>query len=221
MKNVNKLIPSIGTELKEVFEYVTSKGTPLCLYTYETANACYDRNSPLYVRDDENSKENYSLMDDVVSATYGRNMMDNKITIKYSVVYDVTEDMVELTIPIYITFWDSRISISTEVYFFKDINGFDSYRVVPYVSKGPKVVGKIEIPDGYNSPKDSCDRCGCETDSRYKIDIRNEDGAWSDERVCESCYDADMGDDSFKGYWYTDKNGNSAHSWDYEESIGE
>lgn len=29
------------------------------------------------------------------------------------------------------------------------------------------------------------------------------------------------GEDSFKGYWYTDKNGNASHSWDYEQSIGE
>ena len=34
-------------------------------------------------------------------------------------------------------------------------------------------------------------------------------------------HEAYMEDDSFKGYWYTDKDGNSAHSWDYEESIGE
>lgn len=32
---------------------------------------------------------------------------------------------------------------------------------------------------------------------------------------------ANMEDDSFKGYWYTDKNGNAYHSWDFEESIGE
>lgn len=24
-----------------------------------------------------------------------------------------------------------------------------------------------------------------------------------------------------EGYWYTDKNGNRCHTWDYEESIGE
>lgn len=28
-------------------------------------------------------------------------------------------------------------------------------------------------------------------------------------------------DGGFKGYYYTDKDGNSAHTWDFEESIGE
>ena len=28
-------------------------------------------------------------------------------------------------------------------------------------------------------------------------------------------------DEGFKGYFYTDKDGNRNHTWDYEESIGE
>jgi len=159
MKQINTLIPFLETEFKDVFDFVTSKGTPSCLYTYETCNACYSPNASLYVRDEENSKENYSLMKKVVTEVYGNTHMDNKITLRYIIdMWDLYDE-----VPIYITCWDGRISISTDVYFFRDIDGANSYRVVkPY-----------------------------------------------------------MEDKSFKGYWYTDKNGNASHSWDFEQSIGE
>lgn len=42
--------------------------------------------------------------------------------------------------------------------------------------------------------------------------------------ACDECGGLGQVEDNtepFKGYWYTDKDGNSAHSWDFEESIGE
>lgn len=90
--------------------------------------------------------------------------------------------------------------------------------------------------------------CG---DTRHILNVRDEVyGTWRQEKICDNCYYAQdyeefdkwcelyeansrdgvnsyrvvkpyMEDDSFKGYWYTDKNGNASHSWDYEQSIGE
>ena len=131
MQSINKLLP-VEVDFKEVFNFVTSHGTPLCLYTYETCNACYSSTSPLYVRDDENSQENYSIMDRAVRDTYGHSKMDNKITLKYSVPYDIDEDANFVYVPVYITFWDGRISISTEVCFFREIEGANAYRVVEF-----------------------------------------------------------------------------------------
>jgi len=135
MEQINNVL-SCGTDFHEVFDCVVN-GTPVCLYTYETANACYSATSPLlYIINEVNSGYNYALMKHVVTEAYGRNKMDNKITLKYSVPYDVNEDGDLLEIPVYITCWDGRISISTDVYFFRDITGFDAYRVVMPHSNG-------------------------------------------------------------------------------------
>lgn len=64
----------------------------------------------------------------------------------------------------------------------------------------PKVICKIVIPEDYNSSVDEhvCEMCGWDTDdsygdSRHTIRVRDEVyGTWSDQRVCVSCYHADI-----------------------------
>lgn len=63
----------------------------------------------------------------------------------------------------------------------------------------PKVVGKIELPEGTLIDNDcECELCGWDTDdswgdSRHIIKVRDEIyGTWSEQRVCESCYHADI-----------------------------
>lgn len=143
MRPVNTLIPSLGTNFYEVFEYVT-KATPICLYTYETCNANYNRDG-LYVEDrDDNSGYKYDLVKKAVTEAYGHNKMDNKITLHYSVPYDINGDGDFVEVDIYVTFWDGRISISSTVFFFREITGHNAYRIV---MPQPKVVGRIELPE--------------------------------------------------------------------------
>lgn len=148
MKQINTLIPFLETDFHEVFNYVTSKGTPTCLYTYETCNACYSPNASLYVRYEESIHSDqypYCLIKQVVTELYGSGKMDNKITLRYLIdMWDV--DYEHYDVPIYITYWDGRISISTDVYFFRDIEGANSYRVVPY-AKG--VNGDLKAWEDY------------------------------------------------------------------------
>lgn len=63
----------------------------------------------------------------------------------------------------------------------------------------PRVVGKIELPEGTLIDNDcECELCGWDTDdrwgdSRHIIRVRDEVyGTWSEQRVCESCYHADI-----------------------------
>jgi len=139
MRPINNLIPCIGTDFHEVFDYVT-KATPICLYTYETCNANYNRDG-LYVedrdeRDDNKSNYKYGLIKQAVSETYGHNRMDNKITLAYSVPYDISEDGDLMEVNVYVTYWDGRISISSTVFFFREITGYNAYRVVMPQPKG-------------------------------------------------------------------------------------
>jgi hypothetical protein len=66
------------------------------------------------------------------------------------------------------------------------------------VDTSPKVVGKIKITEDSTSNDCDCELCGCETDdswgdSRYILKIRDEVyGTWSEQRVCENCYHADI-----------------------------
>ena len=67
------------------------------------------------------------------------------------------------------------------------------------VDNSPRVVGKIELPEGTLIDNDcDCELCGCETDdswgdSRHILKIRDEVyGTWSEQRVCENCYYADI-----------------------------
>ena len=66
------------------------------------------------------------------------------------------------------------------------------------VDNSPRVVGKIEITEDSNSNDCDCEFCGCETDSswgdsRHILKVRDEVyGTWSEQRVCENCYYADI-----------------------------
>jgi len=131
VKHSNTLIPSIGTDFQEVFEYVTSVATPICLYTYETCNANYNDDG-LYVESRDTGTDGYRMMDKEVTSLYGHNKMDNKITLKYE-IYKWDDDDNEYTVPVYITYWDGRISISSTVFFFREVTGYNSYRVVHFV----------------------------------------------------------------------------------------
>lgn len=66
-----------------------------------------------------------------------------------------------------------------------------STKRVPKVKGGPKVIGKIEIPDNYES-KPTCGNCGCyigKYDRTYITEVRDEVyGTWSKVEICESCY---------------------------------
>jgi len=165
MRHVNNLIPFVSSDFKQVFDSVINC-TPVSLYTYETCRAShYDAN--LYVENRENSTYNYGIIKQVVTDIYGWNKMDNKITLEYSVPYDISEDGDLMEATVYVTMWDGTITISDKVMFFRDVKGFDSYRkVMPYMQNDSEASG-------------------------------------------------------FEGYWFTDRNGNWSHTWDFEESIGE
>jgi hypothetical protein len=67
------------------------------------------------------------------------------------------------------------------------------------IDNSPRVVGKIELPEGSLIDNGcECELCGWDTDdscgdSRHIIRVRDEVyGTWSEQRVCESCYYADI-----------------------------
>jgi hypothetical protein len=67
------------------------------------------------------------------------------------------------------------------------------------VDNSPRVIGNIELPEGSLIDNDcECELCGWDTDdrwgdSRHIIRVRDEVyGTWSEQRVCESCYHADI-----------------------------
>lgn len=155
MKNSNTIFPSIDIEkhLVDSLGEILDNSTPVCLYTYDTARAAFNEEFYISSRNFEETNYTYRVMLEIVSQMYGRDRMDNKITLEFDYA----------GIPVYVSYHDNKISISNKVTFWSEIDGYNSYRVVkPY-----------------------------------------------------------MEDDSFKGYWYTDKNGNASHSWDFEQSIGE
>lgn len=165
MRHVNNLIPFVGSDFKQVFDSVINCN-PTCLYTYETCRASYSH-ANLYVKNRENSIYNHDIINQVVNDIYGWTSMDNKITLEYSVPYDISEDGDLMEVPVFVTLWDGTITISDKVTFFHDVKEVDSSRkVLPYMPDGNEASG-------------------------------------------------------FEGYWYTDRNGNRCHTWDFEQSIGE
>lgn len=67
------------------------------------------------------------------------------------------------------------------------------------VDNSPKVIGRIELPEGSLIDNGcECELCGWDTDdscgdSRHILKVRDEVyGTWSEQRVCESCYYADI-----------------------------
>jgi len=133
MKNVNTIIPGIDIE-KKIFPILTDlliHTTPVCMYTYDTCIATYSEE--FYVRSD--SKYCYEVMDLIVSDLFGKLKMDNKITLKF--VYSVIdEDRYTHLIPLYVTYYDGSLIISNKVTFWSSIDGFNSYRYIPYMNAG-------------------------------------------------------------------------------------
>lgn len=76
---------------------------PVCLYTYET---CYSRNHIIEFKAD------YGDVEKLVDKYYGRNRMDNKITL----VFENSGGIV-----FYATYWDGNLAIGTSVHFFQDL----------------------------------------------------------------------------------------------------
>jgi hypothetical protein len=96
---------------------------PVCLYTYETARA---DNTLAFIK----YEGTYNDMFNIVERFFGREWMDNKITLHFECI-DNPE------IKLYITFWDNKVSIGTDVYFFVDLsNPVQAYRkVLPLYKK--------------------------------------------------------------------------------------
>lgn len=132
MRNVNTILPNIDIErhMLATLTDVLMHTTPVRMYTYDT---CIAGNSEeFYLKSD--NKLCYDVMEMIVSDLYGKNRMDNKITLQFS--YDVVdEDRTYHSTPIYVTYYDGSIIISNKVYFFnEDLTGFGSYRVVEFES---------------------------------------------------------------------------------------
>lgn len=131
MRNVNTILPNIDIE-RHVLATLTDvlmHTTPVRMYTYDTCIAGISEE--FYLKSD--NKLCYDIMEMIVSDLYGRGRMDNKITLEFS--YDVVdEDRTCHSTPMYVTYYDGSIIISNKVYFFNEITGFDSYRVVEFES---------------------------------------------------------------------------------------
>ena len=189
MKNSNTIFPAIDIEkhLVDSLGEILDGSTPVCLYTYDTARAAYNEEFYVSSKTFEEANYTYRVMLEIVSEMYGRDRMDNKITLEFDYAGVI----------VYVSYADGKISISNKVNFFSSIDGVNSYRVVPYPT-GPKVIGKIELPEGSLIDKDCCDQCGRETDSsygdsRHVLRVRDEVyGTWSEELICDFCYYANI-----------------------------
>lgn len=124
MKSCNSIIPSIDIErhLLACLTDVLENSIPVCLYTYATARAVY--NEEFYIRSKEENSYSYDVIYQIVSDLYGRDRMDNKITLEF--IYNNKGT----PLPIYVSYYDGSIVISTEVAFLNSVDGDNSYRVV-------------------------------------------------------------------------------------------
>lgn len=87
------------------------------MYTYETARAM----TQIRIED---VPEAYDYVKKLVDRHFGEGRMDNKITIEFEERHDPGNKL-------YMTYWDSAISISSEVGFFVDLSlAHNSYRIV-------------------------------------------------------------------------------------------
>jgi hypothetical protein len=94
--------------------------TPVCLFTYETASA----RSRILTLDGESGDNLYSRFSDFITKWFGRNRIDNKITVKLKCDADETKF-------IYMTYWDGDLSIGLDVFFLNDYERpANSYRMV-------------------------------------------------------------------------------------------
>lgn len=88
-----------------------------CMYTYETAIAI----TQIRIKD---TPEAYHYVKELVERYFGEGRMDNKITIEFEERHDPGNKL-------YMTYWDSAISISSEVRFFVDLSlAHNNYRIV-------------------------------------------------------------------------------------------
>lgn len=186
MKNSNTIFPAIDIEkhLVDSLGEILDNSTPVRMFTYDTARAAYNEEFYVSSKTFEEANYTYRVMLEIVSEMYGRDRMDNKITLEFDYAGVI----------VYVSYADGKISISNKVNFFSSIDGVNSYRVVPYPT-GPKVIGKIELPeDSISSDDCCCEHCGCDTDSRWGdsrhvLRVRDEVyGTWSQEMICDSCY---------------------------------
>jgi len=88
-----------------------------CMYTYETATAM----TQIRIED---VPEAYDYIRRLVERHFKKGEMDNKITIEFEGRHDPEKKL-------YMTYWDSAISISSEVRFLVDLSlAHNSYRIV-------------------------------------------------------------------------------------------
>lgn len=125
MRPTNKLIQSINVERPFIVSFykILCNSIPECLYTYDTARASY--NEDFYIESSK-SDEVYDLMSQIVSDLYGRDRMDNKITLEF--IYNNNGS----PLPIYVSYYDGRISVSSNITFWSGIDGENSYRVIKF-----------------------------------------------------------------------------------------
>jgi hypothetical protein len=129
MRNVNTILPKIDIE-KHIISSLTDiliHTTPICLYTYDTCQACY--NDEFYVSTD--NKYCYDIVNTIVSDLYGRLRMDNKITLEFNFNI-MDEDRNCHSTPLYLTYKDGSITLSSQVHFWSTIDGVNAYRVIKY-----------------------------------------------------------------------------------------
>lgn len=128
MKSVNTLFPTIDINasiLPNLLE-LCMNSTPVRMYTYDTCVASYNEEFYIESRD---SAITYDAIEMIVSDLYGSNRMDNKITLEFN-MWNV--DNKTYDIPVYVTYKDNRITMSTRVNFWNDVTGPNSYRVVNF-----------------------------------------------------------------------------------------
>ena len=128
MKSVNTLFPTIDINasiLPNLLE-LCMNSTPVRMYTYDTCVASYNEEFYIESRD---SAITYDAIEMIVSDLYGSNRMDNKITLEFN-MWNV--DNKTYDIPVYVTYKDNRITMSTRVNFWNDVTGHNSYRVVNF-----------------------------------------------------------------------------------------
>lgn len=83
-----------------------SCATPVKLFTYETASA---RSRILELE----KGDLYSLVSKLVEKHFGAGHMDNKITMVF-----IPKDS---TVPVYLSYWDGKLSVGLDVYMFRDV----------------------------------------------------------------------------------------------------